>query len=68
MTKMINAFTHTEMWVADDRVKEYTAAGHKLAAAPAVEPTVEPEPEIETVAAEEPKEEKKVTKKTTKKK
>ena len=31
MTKMINAIFGTEMWVADDRVEEYKAAGHKLA-------------------------------------
>ena len=31
MTKFINAFTHTEMWVSDDRVEEYKEAGHKLA-------------------------------------
>lgn len=29
--KMINAFGH-EMWVAEDRVEEYLAAGHSLAA------------------------------------
>ena len=32
MVKMINCFTGTEFWVADDRVDEYKAAGHKLAA------------------------------------
>lgn len=30
MTRMINAFTGTEMWVADDRIEEYKAAGHLL--------------------------------------
>ena len=34
MVKFINAFTGTEMWVAEDRVEEYKAAGHKLAASP----------------------------------
>jgi hypothetical protein len=28
----INKLTGSEMWVADDRVEEYKAAGHKLAA------------------------------------
>lgn len=32
MIKMINRLTGGEMWVADDRVEEYKAAGHKLAA------------------------------------
>lgn len=31
MVKLINRATHTEMWVADDRVEEYKAAGHKPA-------------------------------------
>lgn len=53
---MINAFTATEMWVADERQDEYIAAGHRLAAAPVSEPT--------EVVDEEPK---KVVKKTTKK-
>lgn len=32
MVKFINRLTGGEMWVADDRVEEYKAAGHKLAA------------------------------------
>lgn len=32
MVKFINRLTGTEMWVADDRVEEYKAAGHKPAA------------------------------------
>lgn len=32
MIKLINKVTNTPMWVADDRVEEYKAAGHKLAA------------------------------------
>ena len=32
MVKMINRTTGTEMWVAEDRVDEYKAAGHVLAA------------------------------------
>lgn len=34
MVRFINKFTGTEMWVAEDRVEEYKAAGHKLAAVP----------------------------------
>lgn len=34
MVKMINAHLGNEMWVAEDRVDEYLAAGHKLAEAP----------------------------------
>lgn len=37
MVKFINRFTGTEMRVADDRVEEYKAAGHKLAAEPSTE-------------------------------
>lgn len=58
MVRMINGFTKTEMWVADDRVDEYKAAGHNLAAE-SEKPTVE-ETKVEKV------EEKKTTKKTTK--
>lgn len=57
MVKLINAFTDTEMWVADERQDEYIAAGHKLAAAPVSKPT--------EVVDEEPT---KVVKKTTAKK
>lgn len=32
MAWFINRLTGSEMWVADDRIKEYEAAGHKLAA------------------------------------
>lgn len=34
MVKFINKDFGNEMWVADDRVEEYKAAGHKLAAKP----------------------------------
>ena len=32
MVKMINGLFGNEMYVSDDRVNEYLAAGHKLAA------------------------------------
>ena len=32
MVKFINKLTGGEMWIAEDRVEEYKAAGHKLAA------------------------------------
>lgn len=47
MIKFINRVTGTEMWVADSRVEEYLAAGHKLAAAPSEKPT-EPKPKKRT--------------------
>lgn len=31
MVKMIDRLTGTDMWVAESRVDEYLAAGHKLA-------------------------------------
>lgn len=38
MIKMINRVTGTDMWVAEERLDKYLAAGHRLAA-------VLPEPE-----------------------
>lgn len=32
MVEFINRVTNTKMWVAENRVDEYKAAGHKLAA------------------------------------
>lgn len=32
MVKMVHSQLGTEMWVAEERVEEYRAAGHKLAA------------------------------------
>lgn len=43
MIKLINNLTGTEMWISEDRLSEYLAAGHKLAAAP-VEETNSDEP------------------------
>ena len=34
MVRFINQFTGGVMWVHEDRVEEYKAAGHKLAAPP----------------------------------
>lgn len=39
MVKMINKAYGVDMWVADDRVEEYKAAGHELAASSPKEPT-----------------------------
>ena len=52
MVAMINGWTRTSMWVADDRVNEYLEAGHVLAS------SVAPEKPAEEVK-EEPKEESK---------
>lgn len=41
MVKFINWLTGTEMWVAEDRVNEYLARGHKIALEPEVK-KVEP--------------------------
>ncbi len=47
MILLINKITGTEMWVADERVAEYLAAGHK----PAVEvPPAPPLPKKKPVA------------------
>ena len=42
MIKLINATFGTDMYVAEDRLEEYLAAGHKLAAEPK-KPIEEPE-------------------------
>lgn len=44
MVEFKNAFTGTQMWVADDRVDEYLAAGHTLAANNNKEKPTEKEP------------------------
>ena len=48
MVKFINKITGTEMLVANDRVEEYKAAGHKLAADLGAKPSKE-EPKQEKV-------------------
>jgi hypothetical protein len=50
MVKFINKTTGTEMLVANDRVQEYKAAGHKLAADLGTKPSKE-EPKQEKVEA-----------------
>ncbi len=63
MVRMINAWTGTEMFVADDRIDEYLAAGCVLAADSATKAeTVKDEPKVE------PKPKKAPAKKTTTKK
>ena len=37
MIKMINGLFGNEMWVAEERLEEYLAAGHKLAVSPNAE-------------------------------
>lgn len=44
MVKFINKLTGSEMWVAEDRVEEYKAAGHKLAVAPIAPKAPAPKP------------------------
>lgn len=65
MIRMINKLTKTDMWVHEDRVEAYKAAGHKPAAtveeatqeAPAEEqPEEAPEEHPEEVQAQEPEE------------
>lgn len=57
MKRMINGFTNTEMFVADDRVDEYLAAGHVLAAKTVTKKaeTVKEEPKKVEPVKEEPK-------------
>ena len=49
MIKFINRMTGGDMWVAENRVEEYKAAGHKLAAEASPVPTEAPkEPKKKT--------------------
>lgn len=41
MVELINAYTGTSMWVAENRLEEYLAAGHKLAAKVAIDKPAE---------------------------
>ena len=52
MVEFINRFTGTEMWVTDERVEEYKAAGHRLAASPSIAtmPTEEPKKATRKIA------------------
>ena len=61
--KMINGLFKNPMWVAEDRVEEYKAAGHKLAAS-----SLKPAKEEEKPLSEEIKEEIKESKKNNKRK
>ena len=67
MTRMINGWTNTEMWVADDRVEEYKAAGWYLPPV-AEKPTVVEKPKVDVKETKETKKATKTTKTTTKKK
>ena len=44
MVEFINNLTGGRMWVADDRVEEYKAAGHKLAAVPEANKSTKKQP------------------------
>lgn len=46
MTELVNKISGAPMWVADNRVEEYLAAGHKKPAA--AEPSEEKRPEKKT--------------------
>lgn len=69
MVKLINKRTGSVFWVADERVEEYKAAGHKLAASPSTAQKPIEEPIEEEAQEEKPqKAVKKVVKRTVKKK
>lgn len=42
MVKFINKLTGGEMWIADDRIEEYKAAGHRPAAGSLPKKTAKP--------------------------
>lgn len=48
MVKMINKAYGNYMWVADDRVEEYKAAGHKLAVSDTEKPAEKPKAKKKT--------------------
>ena len=68
MVKVVNRFTHTVMWVADERINEYLEAGHQLASESARPIVEEPKEEPKEEAIEEPKEAPKVKRGRPKKK
>ena len=49
MTRLISAWTGTEMWVADDRVEEYLGMGHTLPQETTKKPIEEPVKKVEKV-------------------
>jgi hypothetical protein len=57
MVELINAYTGTSMWVAENRLDEYLAAGHK----PVAEVKIEKPADV--VVEEKPKTARKTTKK-----
>ncbi len=59
MVQFVNPITKTAMWVADDRVEEYKAAGYSLAAINTPKTEGKPTVKVET---------KEITKKSTSKK
>ena len=68
MVKLINKRTGSAFWVADERVEEYKAAGHKLAASlSATQKPIKEEP-VKEVEDKEEKTVKKPIRKTAKKK
>lgn len=52
MVKMINTQFGNEMWVAEDRVDEYLAAGNVLAAGPVPIAAAVPKPKKKTKKSE----------------
>lgn len=52
MVEFVNAFTGSQMWVADERVEEYKAAGHRPVAtsSAATMPTEEPKKVVKKTA------------------
>lgn len=61
MIKLINKFTGTEMWVANDRATEYLAVGHESAV------EVPPAPPLDKPVTKKPAAKKPAAKKTKKK-
>lgn len=66
MVRLINKLTGGDMWVADNRVEEYKAAGHILAAEPKVEKPAINSPDASKVIRKEVQTSKSVKKTTAK--
>ena len=65
MVRLINKLTGGDMWVSEERVNEYLAAGHVLAAEPKVEKPVINPPEATKVNQKEVQTKDRSVKKTT---
>lgn len=54
MVRMLNRITNTEMYVSEDRVKEYEAMGHTVMSGSLISELAKKEPELQIEANPDP--------------